>query len=100
MHPRLAHHAVHESDVIHARAQRRHDFADHFSTPSVRLEFPYRFLPWAEPILEGLHLLAKVGWLTVVFDKLGLEIEEINVARASAHEKLHHPLRLGRSDLR
>ncbi len=77
-----------EGDVIDDLAQRGHGLAEHLAALPVWGEFPDRFFPRAESILEGFDVFSEVGFFAVAFDELGLEVEEIEMAGGATHEEL------------
>jgi len=55
-----------------------------------------RFHPGPQPILESLHLFAKIRLLAVVFFQCRLMVPKINMAGSPSHEQLHDAPGAGR----
>jgi hypothetical protein len=83
---------MNERDVVYDFAERGNGFAEHLARFAVWLEFPHRFEPGAEAVLEGFDVFAKIAGLTVPFDEFGFVIEEVKVARRACHKKLDDAL--------
>ena len=96
MDARLAGDIVDEGDVVNMRTEFGDGFTEHFSAVAVRLEVPHRLEPRAEAVLKGFDRLAECAWFTVIFDEVGLEVKEIEMAGRARHEELDDALGLGR----
>ena len=95
MHPGPPDQIVDERHFISHLTEGCHRLAQHLSASSVGFKLPEGLEPGTEAVLEGLHVLPKVGLLAVMLDEGRLVVKEVDVASRATHEHLHHPLGLG-----
>jgi hypothetical protein len=95
MHVRLRDHRVDERQVVHARADVRHQFAHPLAALAARLPVPGRFQHRAGIALEQFDFTARIKLLSVPRDELRLVIKRVALARCAGHEELHDAFRLG-----
>ena len=84
-----------EGQVVSHLSERGYNIREMFAALTVPFELEGRTHPRAQPILEGLHMLAKIALFTMMPNECGLEIEGVQVARRASHEELDDPLGLG-----
>ena len=89
----LAHQIVDEGHVVDTTTERRHHFAEVFSTLPVRLELPGGSEGRAQSILKEFHGLAGIPFLPVVFFEEGFVVPQIHMAGGTGHEELDHAFR-------
>ena len=80
-------------DVVHNGSKVRNDFTDVFPALAVGFELPDGGFPRAEPVLKRFYGFAEVAGFSVVFDEVRFEVEQVQMARGTRHEKLDDPLR-------
>ena len=88
----LAHQVVDEGHVIDTATEWGHDLAEVLTALAVGFEFPGGGEGGAQSVLEKLHGLAGIPFLSVVFFEEGFVVPEIDMACGSGHEELDHPL--------
>ena len=94
--PGLSDQVMDEGQVVSHLSKRGYNIREMFATLTVPFELEGRTHPRAQPILEGLHVLAKVALFAMMPNECWLEIEGIQMACRSPHEELDDPLGLGR----
>ena len=93
--PGLADHVVNKRDLIDDITEWCNNLTQLFAAFPVRFEVPKRFEPRTQTVLERLDVFAEVRFFSVPFYQLRLEVEQIDVARATGHEELDDALGLG-----
>ena len=74
--------------------QWRYNVGEMFAALTVPFEFEGRSHPWAQAVLESLHVLAKIALFAMMPNERGLEIKRIQMACCTSHKELDDPLGL------